>query len=193
MDDDAHNIFTGPPDGLGEKEFYFGTFVPGMGSMVNVEVARAFAEAADRLMETAAAQQESWEAAYPILFCYRHALELYLKSLLPERAQGHRLNDLVKSLKPYLDSRYPADQVSWLTERIAEFDRIDPKSTVFRYPDGPATSYKSGEDPWPETWVDFRRLQRVTTRIFNALEWLRLHRMDTGEPRQEERQRWIWD
>lgn len=183
MNDDAQNIFTDPPDGLGEEEFYFGTFAPGMGSMVNVEVARAFAEAADRLMEAAAAQQESWEAAYPILFCYRHALELYLKSLLPDRAQGHRLNDLVQSLKPYLESRYPVDQVVWLTERIAEFDRIDPKSTVFRYPDGPATSYKNGEEPSPETWVDFRRLQRVTKRIFKALEWVRLHRMDTGDLR----------
>ena len=183
MNDDAQNIFTDPPDGLGEEAFYFGTFVPGMGSMVNVEVARAFAEAADRLLEMAAAQQESWEAAYPILFCYRHALELYLKSLLPERAQGHRLNDLVQPLKPYLDGRYPADQVEWLTERIAEFDRLDPRSTVFRYPDGATFAYKGGEDPWPETWVDFRRLQRMTKRLFGALERVRLHRLDTGDLR----------
>src|SRR5687767_8211122 len=106
MSDDVHKIFTDPPNGLGEEDFYFGTFVPGMGSMENVEVARAFAEAADRLMEAAATRQESWEAAYPILFCYRHALELYLKALLPEGTQGHRLSDLVQLLIPYLVGHY---------------------------------------------------------------------------------------
>lgn len=95
MSDDVHKIFTDPPDGLGEEDFDFGTFVPGMGSMENVEVARAFAEAADRLMEAAATRQESWEAAYPILFCYRHALELHLKACLPEYKLWHGLKDLV--------------------------------------------------------------------------------------------------
>ncbi|WP_156030376.1 hypothetical protein [Thiomonas sp. FB-Cd] len=38
MSDDAQNIFTDLPDGLGEDEFYFGAIVPGMGSMVTVEV-----------------------------------------------------------------------------------------------------------------------------------------------------------
>lgn len=56
--DDAGNIFTEPPDGLGEEDFYFGTFVTGMGNMDGLEVARAYAEATDRLpasMDTALA------------------------------------------------------------------------------------------------------------------------------------------
>lgn len=181
MSDDLHKIFTDPPDGLGEEDFYFGTFVPGMGSMENVEVARAFSEAADRLMEAAATRQESWEAAYPILFCYRHALEMYLKALLPEGTQGHRLNDLVRLLMPYLQSHYSADDVAWLANRVAEFDRLDPKSTVFRYPDGPATSYQPGEHPDPELWGDFRRMQRAIAKLFRGLERVRLHRLQSGE------------
>ncbi|MBU6430031.1 MAG: hypothetical protein KGR26_13535, partial [Cyanobacteria bacterium REEB65] len=69
MSDDTHDIFTDLPEGLGEDEFYFGAIVPGMGGMVNVEVARAFATAANRLVDAAESQRESWEAAYPILFC----------------------------------------------------------------------------------------------------------------------------
>lgn len=181
MSDDVHKIFTDPPDGLGEEDFNFGTFVPAMGSMENVEVARAFAEAGDRLIEAAAARRESWEAAYPILFCYRHAVEMYLKALLPEGTQGHRLSDLVRLLMPYLQSHHPADEVAWLANRVAEFDRLDPKSTVFRYPDGPATSYRPGELPDPELWVDFRRMQRAIGKLFRSLEWVRLQRLRSGE------------
>lgn len=183
MSKDPHTIFTEPPDGLGEEDFYFGTFVPAMGGMENVEVARAFSEAADRLIEAAATRQESWEAAYPILFCYRHALEMHLKAALPEGTQGHRLIDLFKLLRPCLDGRYPADQVAWLAHRVDEFDRLDPKSTVFRYPDGPATSYGPGEHPDPELWVDFRRMQREIGKLFQSLEWVRLHRLQSGELR----------
>ncbi|MDT3669646.1 MAG: hypothetical protein ROZ37_04850 [Aromatoleum sp.] len=180
MNDDTHNIFTEPPDGLGERDFHFETFVPEIGCMEQIEVGRAFAEAADRLLAAAAAQRESWEAAHPILFCYRHALELYLKALMPNTKHGHRLRDLAELLRPHIEVRYPADQVAWLLDRIAEFDRLDPKSTVFRYPDGPLTSYKAGEQPDPELWVDFRRLQRTTARMFQGLERVRLHLLESG-------------
>lgn len=32
MSDDQHNIFTEPPDELGEYEFHFGTFAVGAGA-----------------------------------------------------------------------------------------------------------------------------------------------------------------
>lgn len=180
MSGDQHNIFTEPPDELGEYEFQFGTFVVGAGGMNEFEVARAFANAADRLLTTAAEKRESWEAAYPILFCYRHALELYLKALMPNKRHGHRLDDLARSLRPYIENRYPTDQVSWLLDRIAEFDRLDPKSTVFRYPDGANSSYKTGAEPAPETWVDFKRLQRSAQKMFQGFERIRLHLLDSG-------------
>ncbi len=175
---DDPNIFTDPPDRLGAADFYFGTFVVGIGGMEGIEVARAFAEAADRLLTAAAQQRESWEAAYPILYCYRHALELHLKALLPSPKHGHRLADLAEAIKPALQ-RYPPKQVAWLLERIAEFDRLDPKSTVFRYPDGHQTSYKPGAEPDPEMWVDFRKLQRTANRVFQGLERVRLHQHST--------------
>lgn len=108
------------------------------------------------------------------MFCYRHALELHLKAVLPAARRHHKLGDLASSLRPYLDGRYPADQVKWLIDRIAEFDRMDPRSTVFRYPDGASTSRGMEADPWPETWVDFRRLQRAMSKVFKALDHIRL-------------------
>lgn len=183
ISDVQHNIFTEPPDELEECDFHFGTFVVGAGKMDEIEVARSFADAADRLLATAAERRESWEAAYLILFCYRHALEMYLKAIMPNERHGHRLGDLAKSLKPHIEGRYPADQVSWLLDRIAEFDELDPKSTLFRYPDGALSSYKAGAQPDPERYVDFRRLQRSATKMFQSFEYIRLHLMKRGPPR----------
>jgi hypothetical protein len=100
----TNNIFTEPPDGHGEEDFYFGAFIGSIGIMDGFEMARAFADAANRLL-AAAEQRESWEAISPILFCYRHALELYLKALLPKTKHSHNLGKLAQSLKPYLDGR----------------------------------------------------------------------------------------
>ena len=64
MSDDQHNIFTEPPDELGEYEFHFGTFAVGAGGMNEFEVARAFGEAADRLLATGSSQDVPGLRAY---------------------------------------------------------------------------------------------------------------------------------
>ncbi len=173
ISNDANNIFTEPPDRLGESDFDFGTFVATVGTMDGFEVARSFADAANRLLVAAAENRENWEASPPILFCYRHALELYLKALLPESRHNHSLSTLAQSLKPLL-KRYPADQVAWLHDRIIEFDMVDPKSTVFRYHDGLITSHETSGDPYPELWVDYNNLKRTMEIIFHGLERLRI-------------------
>jgi HEPN domain-containing protein len=163
----ARPIFEDCPDHVGESDFDFGLLVTGMGSMAGIEVARSFAEAANHLLETAEKNRESWEAAYPILFCYRHALELYLKSILPKAKKAHGLEDLWKELRPYIESRYQIDQVNWLGARVQEFHDLDPRSTAFRYHD----SHPQGH---PELWVDFHNLRGVTKTIFQALEKVHL-------------------
>lgn len=160
-------IFEEPPDGLGEQEYYFGTLLVGMGGMEGIEVARAFAEAGDRLLEAALAKRESWEAAYPVLFCYRHALEVFLKALVPRTKKQHGLDNLWDELYPYLDGRYRADQVRWLRDRIMEFHEIDPRSTAFRYHD----VEPQGQ---PELWVDYHHLKHKVDLLFKALERVRL-------------------
>ena len=64
MSDDQHNIFTEPPDELGEYEFHSGTFAVGAGGMNEFEVARAFGEAADRLLATGSSQDVPGLRAY---------------------------------------------------------------------------------------------------------------------------------
>jgi hypothetical protein len=73
-------IFDDPPDDLGEREFHFGMLLPGIGGMEAIEVSLPFKKAGDRLLDAAHAQKELWEAAYPIPFSYRHAIEVFLKA-----------------------------------------------------------------------------------------------------------------
>ena len=80
----AQPIFEEPPHDLGEQDFHFGALLSALGGYERIEVARAIAEAGDRLLHAALDRREPWEVAHPILFWYRHALELHLKALLPD-------------------------------------------------------------------------------------------------------------
>lgn len=82
---------------------------------------------------------------YPICFCMRHHIELFLKRQLskisrfrnPSREVPpiHELGELLTSLKEVCeeqDRRLPS-KLALLETTIAEFDRIDPTGQTFRY------------------------------------------------------------
>jgi len=102
-----------------------------------------------------------------VLFCYRHALEVFLKALVPEAKKQHGLGNLWDALHPYLRRRYRADHVSWLRDRIMEFHQVDPRSTAFRY-------YDVEPQGLAELWVDFHHLKYKVDLLFKALERVRL-------------------
>lgn len=106
--------------------------------------------AADLLVKHAEA--EGWsrrQLVYPIVFCYRHFLELTLKVIL-ERYGGfgsiepnrscHKLEGLwidFKKLLHHLDTDgSPEDKQATdvIGECVAQFAKIDPNSQTFRYP-----------------------------------------------------------
>ena len=104
--------------------------------------------AADLLVEQAEA--ESWrrrKLVYPIVFCYRHYLELTLKAMLEEYGSmgdvtsnwsHHKIEDLWRNFQTLLQSLGGEDTEEDGTEAveqcIAEFAKIDPFSETFRYP-----------------------------------------------------------
>jgi hypothetical protein len=133
------------------------------------DIARSYRVAAFRLMDVALENNESWESIDPILFCFRHALELYLKALWPGTARRiHPLKELAEELHHRLVGLYRSEHVDWLCERIREFDRVDSRSTSFRYHD------VAEPDREPELWVDFTRLRVIMEAIFAGLEKVRL-------------------
>ena len=84
---------------------------------------------------------------YPILFLYRHYLELQMKHITAEGRSlldkgysfptGHSLNALWSVCCPILEQVFPEstpDDTLVVAQLIAEFHSIDPQSITFRYP-----------------------------------------------------------
>ncbi|MCE5199369.1 MAG: hypothetical protein ABFD54_09590 [Armatimonadota bacterium] len=84
---------------------------------------------------------------YPIVFLYRHHLELRLKSLimdgkqlyndLPEFPKTHKIDILWKECREILEKVWPngpKEELDAVEACITEFNTIDPKSEAFRYP-----------------------------------------------------------
>ena len=154
-------IFEDPPDDMAERAGALVINWNGNAGTSAPEVRDAFRLAAERLLDTALARGETWEAVYPILYCYRHALELALKGVLS--SQGHNLSTLWDAARPLVVARLPGDDVAWLGERIAEFIHTDPRSTAFRYHDAVPKKRET------ELWVDFHHLRATMARVLATL------------------------
>lgn len=63
------------------------------------QVARAYQRAADELLEQALSKYEPHELDYPVLFLYRHTVEVYLKAALDKPPGHHDLSMLIPSLE----------------------------------------------------------------------------------------------
>lgn len=106
-----------------------------------------FKEAGDILVEKARGDNYYTSVfIYPILFCYRHSLELALKYIINQygRAAGIRSNtvehDLVRlwpDCRVVIEFYHPDNDdpaLEAVEACIAEFAKIDPGSDAFRYP-----------------------------------------------------------
>ena len=132
----------------------------------HIEVARAYKYSGDILLDKALAGNELQELKDPILFSYRHAIELYLKFIVgyeydPRDRDAHYISKLVKSLK----DKYGKDLPKWANDLLDTFHEADPKGTAFRYPGQlPSTIL--------EYWVDFRQLRMLMNHLFEGFEEL---------------------
>lgn len=97
-------------------------------------MANQFAMAANLLRDAALNSGTAWFYVHPLLFLYRHTIELYLKGLVPQPRPTHNLLVMRDSLIEYIKSKYGYDiSGGWVAETITEFAAIDPNSTRFRY------------------------------------------------------------
>ncbi|MGD0118743.1 MAG: hypothetical protein ABSD30_11810, partial [Candidatus Binatus sp.] len=90
---------------------------------------------------------EKFAMVYPILFCYRHALEMTMKWIissygprygvpLPTK-KNHKLDPLwrcCKAIFTHPDIASHMDVVSRVERVIKQFHRLDPLAEAFRYP-----------------------------------------------------------
>ena len=96
------------------------------------ESANSFKLAGDRLIEAGNDHYEQRELFQPAMFAYRHALELYIKSITGEEI-SHDLKYLFSKVVHLVRQKWSQELPAWLHEIINSFDTVDPQSTAFRY------------------------------------------------------------
>jgi hypothetical protein len=154
--------FTGP------KGFLLGDQAGMGGSPDNLSLAQDFMEAAYFLTE--AIKKGDWEdyrLAQPLMFLYRHSLELFLKGVMDSEKKHHDLSALADDFAAFIRQKYRRELPSWIILRIKEISEVDPASTVFRY----GRTYdkvSKTDDPIPgELYVSLPHLQDAMI----ALNW----------------------
>lgn len=161
-----------PPDGLNES-WRHGILLVGGNRYQFLELARNYRCVAESMLETAIKKDEVHQWAYPVLFAYRHTLELYLKLIGEIREKTHSLKKCVELVEKRHSQRIP----DFIRDWILELESIDPGGTAFRYADEDSTLNHHYEQ-----WFDFRHFQFAMKRIFDAIDDAVLRVESEGKP-----------
>jgi hypothetical protein len=171
-------ILREPPDGIDET-WRHGMLLNGAGVNEFLGLARSYKQTAETLLESALNSGEPRDWGYPVLFAYRHTLELYLKIIGEIDDDTHRLLDCVRQVEKRHGEKFPEGIKNW----IMEFDRIDPIGTAFRYADDQMKTLS-----YAEYWVDFAHFKYAMGLIFKMLDKAILRSGVTGRPPEKKRE-----
>jgi len=160
------------PDDLDET-WRHGILLVGGGRHEYLELARNYRHVADTMLQAALEKDEVDGWAYPVLFAYRHTLELYLKLIGEIDLLTHSLKECVELVEKRRNVKLPSPIREW----ILELEEIDPRGTAFRY-----TDEDSALNQHYEQWFDFRHFQFAMKRVFDALDMAILRVGATGKP-----------
>ena len=139
-----------------------------------------YKRAGDLLIDQAAVNViDRSNVIYAALFCYRQAIELYLKSLIAEfgengkYAENHNLNSLWNSFKGIVNERGTGALVDLcaVESLIFEMHKADERSTGFRYP---ATKAAKENEAAPfdfgDRGIDLSNIREVMQGLANFFE-----------------------
>ncbi len=167
--DPSHRIpiFQEPPNDLDESCTY-GALVGGLVWRTEpADIARAYRSAADFLIGMTLDDRSATEAVYPVLFLYRHAVELSLKGLFREVPQNHSLPVLIEKADSAFRTSLSADDTDWIRSRLIEFASIDPQSTAFRFAYAKVHGGPRSDGEW---WIDFHHLKSTMNVLFDLFD-----------------------
>ena len=95
-------------------------------------LANSYKLAGDELIGVALKNEAPWDLFCPAVYNYRHATELYLKSVFGSSKQTHNLKTLFEKFKKSIKEKYEQDCPDWFTNIVITFDTFDPYGTTFR-------------------------------------------------------------
>ena len=145
-----------------DETWRHGILLSGGGVDGYLHLARNYRECADALLEGALTKGEPRDWSFPVLYAYRHTLELYLKISGEIDDHTHSLNDCVLRVERRHGERLPTPAREW----IIELDKIDPNGTAFRYADNEAG--RPLRDV--EYWLDFVQFRFAMNLVFRMLD-----------------------
>ena len=153
------------------EDWDWGVLIGGMAEEHSkVAIARAYKLAGDDLVSRALENGQAYETSYPILFVYRHAIELYLKDIVQSKKRTHKLDRLVEEFRQYCSEILGQQIPSWVGKRLREFDVFDPGATTFRYEN------RRPEVRNLESWVDLHHLRCVMEALCQGFERILISR-----------------
>ena len=126
--------------------------------------------AASALVEAIKHQQVAdYEVANPVLYLYRHSIELFLKAIMRDAAKTHNLDALSQEYQTFIRSEFDADVPDWIIDRMRELGAIDPNSTAFRYNLTYDRGAKTDRPIDGEYHVNLHHLQSAMSALVTAL------------------------
>lgn len=153
-------------DGYSEPH---GFLIGGINASERVELAEQYLKAANLLVESIRRKKVGdFEIAYPVLFLYRHALEVLIKHFIGREVNHHRIDALADDLVSFVRDHHGEYVPSWIVNRLREIARIDPTSEAFRY--GEDRYRPRTRSPVPhETYIRVDELHDVMNALYAAL------------------------
>lgn len=167
-----HPLFRDPGEDDQREDGYsapYGFLIGGLTSFERIELAEQYLKAANLLVESIRKQQVGdFEIAYPVLFLYRHALEVLIKYFLGKDVNHHRLDALADELVRFVRDQHGEAVPSWIVSRLREIAQIDPTSQAFRYGEDRYEPQQRRPVPY-ETYVRVVELRDVVNTLYAAL------------------------
>jgi len=158
-------IFSDPPDVIEPLGSYV-VFNEVRDGMELFHLAEAYKAGGDMLVRTAIKDNNGYEVIYPIIYNYRHATELYLKSFVGTLDHTHSLTRLYNKFKDLTQEKFRANPSEWFESIVKTLDEFDPEGTAFRYG-------TREDEPRYEVFVDLSVLRTKMNLLARAFQQMR--------------------
>lgn len=104
-----------------------------VGFLDQFDLAKSYKRSGDELISLAFKNDEKIELFCPAIFCYRHAIELFLKSIVVPKNTNHKLDVLYTAFEKLILKEFKTETPKWFSDLVLALHDFDPGSTTFRY------------------------------------------------------------
>ena len=147
-----------------------GFLVGGLANLELQQLGQQYFDAAYLLTESIRlGEWEDHRLGNPVLYLFRHSIELFLKAALGGSAKTHNLADLARQFRAFVKEEFDNELPDWISSRLNELAAIDPNSTAFRYSQNYERSSKTDVPVEGEFHIDVAHLQSAMMALNSAI------------------------